>query len=78
MAKRRRNPARSSKGHVSFARAGDAPYRGGDFKPVRAKGGELAMLREPRSAIREMPLTFLVGGILAGLFGGWLLTKSMA
>lgn len=57
---------RSSRQHVSYARQEGGSY-GDAFSPVRAKGGELAILREPRGAIREHPFAFILGAFAAGV-----------
>jgi len=66
MAKRRRNP---SGGVVEYAGPGSIlPYER-NFKPHKARGGEMAILREPRAAIRENPFAFLIGAFAAGVIG---------
>jgi len=67
--KKRQAPRRSSRQHVDYAGPGIIPWEGSSFRPVRAGGGEAAILREPRSAIREKPFAFLIGAFLAGVVG---------
>lgn len=75
--KKRHAPRRSSKQHVDYAVGGILPWESSGFRPVRAGGGEAAILKEPRGAIREKPFAFLIGAFLAGVVGTLLVRNAM-